>query len=249
MHWCLYMVTCINEHFKIPVAYYFIHALSGAERANLLKQCLLVLHEANDIVSVTVDGAASNISMLNNMGANLSTDNLVPYFYHPISKHCIFILLDACHMLKLIRNAFASKKMLWDKNGELINWAFIVALVQLQETEELHAGTKIRRRHLNWQKEKMKVSLAAQVLSTSVANALKFCAEDLSLSTFAGCGDTANFCIRINNMFDLLNSRNRFCKNKFAQYLTRKNYDDICKQVDNYCNYLKGLKDGQLPDT
>lgn len=78
----VFMVTCIN-HFKIPVAYYFIHSLNGAERANLLKQCLIVLHEVNiHIVSVTVDGAASNISMLN-MGANLSINNLVSYFSHP----------------------------------------------------------------------------------------------------------------------------------------------------------------------
>ena len=61
----VFMVTCINSRYKIPIAYYFIHSLTGAERANLLKQCLLVLHEANvHIVSVTVDGAASNIAIV-----------------------------------------------------------------------------------------------------------------------------------------------------------------------------------------
>jgi len=34
----VFLVTCINDHYKIPVAYYFIHSLTGAERANLLKQ-------------------------------------------------------------------------------------------------------------------------------------------------------------------------------------------------------------------
>jgi len=47
---------------------------------------------------------------------------------------------------------------------------------------------------LNWQKEKMKVSIAAQVFSTSVANALIFCEQDLHLPEFIGCGATANFC-------------------------------------------------------
>jgi len=51
----VFLVTCINDHYKIPVAYYFIHSLTGAEKANLLKQCLIVLHEANvRIVSVIV---------------------------------------------------------------------------------------------------------------------------------------------------------------------------------------------------
>lgn len=94
----VFLVTCINAHYKIPIAYYFIHALTGEERANLLKQCLLVLHKANvHITSITVDGAASNIAMLNRMGANLTVNNLVPYISHPVTEDKIFILLDACH--------------------------------------------------------------------------------------------------------------------------------------------------------
>ncbi|XP_018376732.1 PREDICTED: uncharacterized protein LOC108769970, partial [Trachymyrmex cornetzi] len=120
---------------------------------------------------------------------------------------------------------------------------FIKLLVELQETEGLHAATKIRRRQLNFYNEKMKVSLAAQVLSTSVANALTFCEQDLQLPPFAGSSATTNFCLQINNIFDLLNGRNRFYKNKSAQCITRENYDEICKQVDNFCIYLTGLKD------
>lgn len=243
----VFLVTCINGHYKIPIAYYFVHALTGAKRANLLKQCLLVFHESNvHITSVTVDGAASNIAMLNNMGANLRIKDLKPYFDHPASQEKVFILLDACHMLKLVRNAFASKEILWD-NDEQIRWNYIKSLILLQETEELHAATKIRRRHLNWTKEKMKVSIAAQVLSTSVSNALKFCEEDLQLLEFAGCGATAKFCLQINNIFDMLNSRNQFCKNPSAQCITRENYNEICQQVDGYCRYLQGLRDINYP--
>lgn len=57
-------------------------------------------------------------------------------------------------MLKLVRNAFASKKTFRDKNNEIIRWDYIELLVYLQETEGLRAATKIRRRHLNWQREK-----------------------------------------------------------------------------------------------
>jgi len=92
-----FLVTCLNVHYKIPIAYYLIHALTGEERANLLKQCLFVLHEANIyITSFTVDGAASNITMLNKMSANLGIKNLIPYIIHPIIKSKVFIILDAC---------------------------------------------------------------------------------------------------------------------------------------------------------
>ncbi|KYN18409.1 hypothetical protein ALC57_09284, partial [Trachymyrmex cornetzi] len=80
-----------------------------------------------------------------------------------------------------------------DKDGKIIHWKYIKLLVELQETEGLHAATKIRRRQLNFYNEKMKVSLAAQVLSTSVANALIFCEQDLQLPPFAGSSATANF--------------------------------------------------------
>ncbi|KYN15587.1 THAP domain-containing protein 9 [Trachymyrmex cornetzi] len=243
----VFLVTCINSHYKIPIAYYLIHSLSGKERANLLTQCLLILHEANvHIVSVTVDGATSNISMLNKMGANLSmkdVNQLVPYFIHPKSKKKIYVLLDACHMLKLIRGAFDNKYILWDKDGQIICWKYVKLLVDLQEKEELHAGTKIRRRHLNWRKEKMKVILAAQVCSTSVANALLFCEQDLKLPDFVGCKPTARFCLEINNIFDLLN----FNKNQSARCITAENYNEICEQVNNHCNYLQGLKDAEGP--
>lgn len=65
-------------------------------------------------------------------------------------------------------------------------------LVQLQEKEELHAATKISK-HLNWQQEKMNVRLAVQTLSTSVANAIDFCAIDLQLQQFHNSAATSLF--------------------------------------------------------
>ena len=138
--------------------------------------------------------------MFNEMGVILNVENLKPYFDHPISREKIYILLDACHMLKLVRNAFASLEVLYNEKGNLILWRYISELVELQEKEGLHAATKVRRRHLNWEKEKMKVSLAAQVFSRSVGNALEFCEKDLQLKQFAGCSATSEFLININDI-------------------------------------------------
>lgn len=115
-------------------------------------------------------------------------------------------------MIKLIRNSLGSKKILYDTEGETICWSYFEKLITLQEDEGLHAATKIRKRHLQWQKEKMKVKLATQTFSKSVADALTFCREDLQLPEFLGSAATSRFCIKINNIFDLLNSRNLLCK-------------------------------------
>ena len=61
---------------------------------------------------------------------------------------------------------------------------------------------------MQWKKEKMKVNLAAQILSSSVANALQYCNEGLRLLQLAGCEATVAFIWQINGAFDILNSRN-----------------------------------------
>lgn len=93
-------------------------------------------------------------------------------------------MLDSCHMLKLMRNALADKQTLIDGDGNLIKWDFIKKLQELQSYEELRAVNQLHERLFNGQKARMKVKLAAQTLSSSVADALAFCENDLSLNEF-----------------------------------------------------------------
>lgn len=133
-------------------------------------------------------------------------------------------------MIKLIRNSLGSKKILYDTEGKTICWSYFEKLVTLQEDEGLHAATKIRKRHLQWQKEKMKVKLATQTFSKSVADALTFCREDLKLPEFFGSAATSRFCIEINNIFDLLNSRNLLCKSAEKECITVQNLQEMKKR-------------------
>ncbi|KYN03298.1 THAP domain-containing protein 9, partial [Cyphomyrmex costatus] len=58
----VFMLVCLNGHFKTPIAYYFVKSLSGEARANILKELLTALHEngISDVRSITFDGAATN---------------------------------------------------------------------------------------------------------------------------------------------------------------------------------------------
>lgn len=124
----VFMLVCLNYHFKTPIAYYFIKSLSAITRANILQQNLLALHEngISTIRSVTFDGAITNISMVENLGANIKNINELSYFDHPVTKDPIVVILDACHMLKLIRNVMAAC-ILIDKEGNcmVINNSFV----------------------------------------------------------------------------------------------------------------------------
>jgi len=53
----------------------------------------------------------------------------------------------------------------------------------------------------------MKVKLATQLLSKSVADALKFCKYKLNIDDFADVDATVNFIELFNSAFDILNSR------------------------------------------
>lgn len=52
----------------------------------------------------------------------------------------------------------------------------------------------------------MKVKLATQLLSSSVADALEYCRSELKLKQFEECSGTVNYINIMNDVFDVLNS-------------------------------------------
>ena len=84
----------------------------------------------------------------------------------------IFVTLDACHLLKLARNCFGDFKVITNEKNEQISWRFLEELNNFQQEQGLHLATKIRSKHIRYQDNKMKVSLAAQLFSKSVSKAL-----------------------------------------------------------------------------
>jgi hypothetical protein len=186
--------------------------------------------------------------MATNLGASFEdTSNLITSFPNPQSQENIFFYLDACHMLKLIRNCLASQGKLTHGDGNEILWIFFENLVNLQNIEGLHAATKLRKRHLQWAREKMKVKIAAQTFSNSVADAFLFLCLDLQHEDFLGATGTATFCKIFNNLFDILNSRNWASKTKYRKPLSMSNHTEIIDYL-KYCkNYILGLKLNGVP--
>nr|CAH7716790.1 unnamed protein product [Callosobruchus chinensis] len=170
----VFMLVCINGSWKLPVGYFFLDGLTGIEKAELVKKCLTFIHQAGvTVASVTFDGAPVNFTMASCLGADFKdVNNLKTHFTDPEIGDDVFIFLDPSHMIKLVRNTFGSQEYLTDNDNNIIDWTFLEKLVDKQNFEGLHLGTKIRNRHLQWTKEKMKVKIATQTLSKSVADAL-----------------------------------------------------------------------------
>ena len=239
------MAVCLTEHWKIPVAYYFHNGSNVNESADLLTQCLIQVHKIGiQVVGLTFDGLRTNLAMANKLGANLKgTGDLKAFFPHPVTKEPVFIIIDACHAIKLIRNTLGDKRVLYDGAGNPIQWHYFEELVKVQNLYGLHAATKIRKRHLNWQQEKMKVKLATQLLSASVAHAFNILRTDAKLPQFAGSDATEKFCQTINDVFDLLNSRTRIAKVRSKQCINNNNFDDINEKVNQFKAYISSIRD------
>ncbi len=71
-----------------------------------------------------------------------------------------------------VRNALGNWKILLDSANNEIAWQHIVNLYEYQKTKGLTLANKLTKQHVRFVKNKMKVKLAVQVLSQSVANAL-----------------------------------------------------------------------------
>ena len=103
-------------------------------------------------------------------------------------------------------------------------------------------GNKLKSSHINWQQQKMKVNLAAQTFSSSVADAIEYCTTNLKLSRFQGSVATVKFIRLFDRLFDALNSRNSLAKG-FKSALRIQNQTTWLPFFDEAKVYISGLKD------
>jgi hypothetical protein len=153
-----------------------------------------------------------------------------------------YIFFYMCHMIKLIRNTLGDKGYLYDGNNNKISWNCIRKLQELQNEEGLTAATKLTKRHIHFEENRMKVKFAVQTLSESVCNGLKF-AKGLNLKGFEGCEATSEFCLNFNNAFDISNCKNKFSRDRFRVPLNEVNYTKIHTEVKRLITYIENLKD------
>lgn len=235
----VYMVTGINEKFKIPVAYFLTSGLKSPEKAALTQEVILRVTKAGvKVVGLTFDGLNSNIAMTRVMGASIKKGK--PFIVNPHSNDKIYLYPDACHMLKCARNCLARNQTLYDGDGNTIKWQYIVALVNFQQENKINLGNKVNKTHAQWEKHMMSVRIAAETISNSVADALDFL-RNKGVEEFVGSEATTKFIRRINNVFDISNSmhENALC---FKRPISPKTEKEYFEYFDESIRYMKGLK-------
>ena len=124
------LVVAFNDNWKIPCGYFFIDGMSGEERSNIVNECITRLHETGVlVVSITCDVPSFNMAMICALDCIFDpfSPNFRPSFQHPCQTHDqIQIMLDPCHMLKLIRNCLGDLAVLHDNTNTPIQWAILL---------------------------------------------------------------------------------------------------------------------------
>lgn len=167
-------------------------SLTGEQKGIIVNTALKLCDDVGVIiVSITYDGPAANFSMYKHLGCDILRSQNVTCFER--GNTLIHAFIDPCHTIKLIRNAFGELRVFFDSLSRKIDYYYLEALYNLQENKGLHLANKIKKPHIFFQKQKMKVKLATQLFSSSVADALEYCRSELKLKQFKDCEGTVNF--------------------------------------------------------
>lgn len=167
------MLNALNMKITLPVAYFFITTLIAEEKAIMIATILKALTNIGvRVISLTSDGLSSNLATYEILGASKDEiDVIYPYFYNPDTDERVYVLYDIPHMLKHVRNCLGENFFLRDKANRPINWVFIERLYRSKKSDL--TSHKLTKKHLDWEGNKMNVTLAAQTISNSVAETIE----------------------------------------------------------------------------
>lgn len=239
----VFMVSCLNEFFQLPIAYYFIKSLDATERTDLLIKMMIELSKCDIIVgNVTFDGFPPNAVMCENLGASLK-DDIDPTIKNPFDGSDAQVMLDPSHAEKLVRSALESRKVFFDENNQKIEWAHFIELVKYSENADNSFGLvhKLTKRHIDFRDRKMNVRTAVELLSESVANSMEYLMK-LGVPEFSDAEGTIRFIRIFDRLFDVMNTSRIKTGNVYKCALHADNKTEVFEFLEEAKNYILSLK-------
>ena len=103
-------------------------------------------------------------------------------------------------------------------------------------------ANKLSARHIDFTKNKMSVKLAAETLSTSVADAIEYLREDKKIPEFEGSKATCKFIRIIDKLFYICNPRSPIGRYSKAP-ISSGNLSQTLTDLETVDKYIRGLTD------
>lgn len=241
----VFMLCGVNLRFQLPFVHHFVTSINGKQRADLLKQVYASVEGAGlDLLNITSDGLAANDTMCKELGAdfNFNSNLYKPYIVFE-SGHRTYVLKDAPHMLKLVRNSIGSKTHFVDADGKHIRWSTFEKLVEFGKTNIFNLTHKMNQTHIQWRRNIMKVVIAVQTLSLSTASSLEVLQNE-KVPGFENVEGEIRFIKCFNDLFDVFNTKSSSSENTniFKRALCPQNRDRVFQLFERSIAYIKNLK-------
>lgn len=239
----VFMVTVLNAETKssIPIAYYCVNKLDSRQKSVYLNEILTALFEIDvKVVNITFDGLPANLAMCTLLGASFDSNKPIPYIKHPVDESKVYIFLDACHMLKLLRNTLGDFGTIQYPGHGTIDWKYIDRLVHYQQKEK-YVTHRLNKHHILYKKNRMNVRLAAQTYSQSVASSIEYLRK-IGNKFYEKSMTTSDFVRRMNRLFDIFNAKTIKEGEPFKSGIHANNARIVFDFFKTTIKYLKALR-------
>jgi len=201
------MVRGVTSSLQFPLAAYATEGVTADFLYPIIWEAIEHIHRNVNlnVLFICCDGASPNRKFFTlHSQTNKSTLHKTENIFSE-DEEDIYFISDPPHLLKTTRNCFSNShfhkrsRLLW--NGGDISWLHIVKLFQEHCTGPLRLCHKLTAQHVYLTPlSLMKVNLAAQIMSNTVANGLEFvCGQEVQ--------PTVQFIKHINKWFDMMNIR------------------------------------------
>jgi hypothetical protein len=222
----VFMVRGLNTNWKFPVSFHF--SASSMTKVNLravLNQTLDDLEACGLKVRACIsDQGANNVAVQKDLGSTMDK----PYVNRGDKK--LYFLNDSPHLIKNIRNNLMKYGYQVPYKGErvIITWKLIEDFIDYDMACESRLCPKLTKSHADpSHSEKMKVRLATQLFSRTVAAGIRTRLKTQELQTPLEYEALADFIEKMDTIFDLLNISQEFDHTK-----PLKSGRDIFSNVD-----------------
>ena len=201
-HALVFMVRGLSLKWKQAIAYIFTkNTIAASHLSDLIEECVKRLTDVGLYVRCVVcEQGATNVAALKQLGCTVDSPKLKFDYLH----HAVHVIFYVPHLLKNVRNNLMKHNIKTDSG--VVQWKFIQSVYEIDKKCPIRLLPRLSDRHLEVAAvTKMRVCLAAQILSHSMAAALKMRMITNELPHEATA--TADFAENMDKLFDLLNSR------------------------------------------
>ena len=199
-HVLVFLVKGLIHRWKQPFGYFYSsRPISGSRLKVLLFESIQCLQAIGLTVIVVVSDQGSNNVNLFQTQLQVTVER--PFFM--CGQHEVFVMYDPPHLIKNVRNNLKKHGFIVDDHH--VDWRYICEFHEQDASKPTRLAPKLTRKHLDLPPfGPLRVKLATQVLSHSVATGMKVMAEWGIID--ANAVYTAEFLESFDQLFNAFNS-------------------------------------------